>query len=135
MSQQNHMPENSSSSTPPVSEATLHRMLALQEQRLAVELRNADISSQEIELNRSIAGKTIEAQAADLKDERQVEKSMRLHQLLFIFGVATLVMAFVLVALWMGKDILVLDIVKVVLGFLGGLGTSAFLNKRNSDQK
>lgn len=118
------------SSTPQVSEATIQRMLGVQEAKITLELRQADISLRELDHNQKIADKSIEAQAADRKDERAVEKSMHLHRLIFAGVVVFLLIAFVLAALWMNKDALVLDVIKVVLGFVGGWGASIAWRKR-----
>ncbi len=109
---------------PPLSDATIQRMLAVQEQKIAVELKQAEVSLREIEHNQRLADKSIEAQAADRKDERAVEKAMHLHRLVFVGIVVLVIVGFILAALLMNKDALVLDIVKVLLGFAGGWGAS-----------
>ena len=119
---------------PQLTQETLNRMLAVQEQKLTLELKQADVSLREIEHSQKIADKSIQAQADDRKDERQVNKAMHLHRLLFAGVMVALLLAFVLLALWMGKDALVLDIVKVVLGFVGGWGASLAWHRARRDQ-
>ena len=114
-----------------LSEETIQRMLSLQEAKIGLEVKQAEIALREVDHNQKIADKSIEAQAADRKDERRVTQTMHLHRLVFGGAVVLMLIAFVLVALWMDKDALVLDIVKVVLGFVGGWGASiAWRNSR-----
>ena len=111
-------------------------MLATQEAKIALEIKQAEIALRELDHNQKIADKSIDAQAADRKDARLVEKSMQLHKLVFGTVVCAMVIAFVLMALHMDKDALVLDVVKVVLGFVGGLGAAAiWRNKRNPNDE
>lgn len=110
-------------------------MLAVQEQKLALDLKQADISLRELDHNQKLADKSIEAQAEDRKDERMVNKTMHLHTLFFAAFVSALAIAFILAALYMGKDALVLDLVKVIFGFAGGWGVStAMQNRKKPDQ-
>lgn len=107
-----------------LSEETVQRMLSLQEAKIGLEVKQAEISLREIEHNQKIADKSIQAQAEDRKDERAVQKAMDLHRLIFAGVVVVLLLGFVLAALSMGKDALVLDVIKVMLGFVGGWGAS-----------
>lgn len=119
---------------PQVTDATIQRMLNVQEQKLSLELKQTEISLRELDHNQKIADKSIEAQAADRKDERLINKSMQLHRLVFYCVVVVLTIGFILTALMMNKDALVLDFVKVILGFAGGYGVSlAVHQKRTGD--
>lgn len=100
-------------------------MLAVQEQKLAVELKQTEVALREAEHNQKIADKAIDAQAEDRKHARESVKQMRLHGLVFAGIALFLIVIFVLVALWMGKDNLVLDFAKMAFGFVGGLGASS----------
>lgn len=115
-----------------LSEDTIRRMLAVQESKISLELKQADIALRELDHNQKLADKSIDAQAEDRKDERLVEKSMQLHRLVFGAAVCAMVIAFVLVALYMNKDALVLDVIKVVLGFVGGWGASIAWRSRST---
>jgi Flp pilus assembly protein TadB len=111
-------------------------MLAVQEQRIALEIKQAEVSLREIEHNQKIADKSIEAQAEDRKDERRAEKSIHAHRLIFASFIVAAVLAFVAWALSMGKDAIVLDIMKTVLGFVGGWGASlAWIKSKNKEEK
>ena len=120
-------------SMPQVTDATIQRMLNVQEQKLSLELKQTEISLRELDHNQKIADKSIEAQAADRKDERLINKSMQLHRLIFYGVVVVLIIGFILTALVMNKDALVLDFVKVILGFAGGYGVSAAVHAKRAN--
>ncbi len=110
---------------PQLTEATITRMLNVQEQKLSLEVKQTELALREIDHNQKIADKSIDAQAEDRKDERSTEMKMHLHRLVFAGVVVLALLGFVGTALYMNKDALVLDLVKVVLGFVGGWGASA----------
>lgn len=114
----------------PMSEETVRRFLALQEQRLVVEVKQAEIALKELEHNQKIADKSIDAQAEDRKDERRT--SAKKLQSAFIFGSIGLgmLLLFAGYALWMGKENIIADVLKMGMGFLGGLGASAVYHRR-----
>ena len=118
---------------PQLTDATIQRMLHVQEQKLSLELKQTEISLRELDHNQKIADKSIEVQAADRKDERLVNKSMQLHRLIFYGVVVVLIIGFILTALLMNKDALVLDFVKVILGFVGGYGVSAAVHAKQAN--
>ncbi len=109
---------------PQLKDETVQRMLDVQQAKLALEMKQAEISLRELDHNQRIADKSIQAQAEDLRDERDAEKTMHKHRLIFAGVMATLLLSFVLAALWMDKDAMVLDVIKVVIGFIGGWGGS-----------
>lgn len=113
-----------------LSDETLQRMLALQEQRLQLEIKQADISLREIDHNQKLADRTISAQAEDLKDERAHSRAMSKQRLIFAGVVVAMVIAFSIYAVFMQREAIVLDLVKVVLGFVGGWGGSVMWQHR-----
>lgn len=120
------------SSGPPatLSDETMQRMLALQEQRLQLELKQADIALREIDHNQKLADRTISAQAEDLKDERLHSRAMSKQRLIFAAITIAMVIGFSIYAVHVGRDAIVLDLVKVVLGFVGGWGGSVMWQHR-----
>lgn len=119
---------------PAPSDETLQRFLAVQEQRLALEIKQADLAIREIDHNQKIADKSIEAQAEDRKDERRLRKSMQMHRLVFAGIITVIALAFVIAALWMGKDAIILDVLKIIMGFVGGWGASAIWRSQKPDE-
>lgn len=114
----------------PLSDETMQRMLSLQEQRLQLELKQADIALREIDHNQKLADRTISAQADDLKDERQHSRVMSRQRLIFAGVVVAMVIGFAAYAVRIGREGIVLDLVKVVLGFVGGWGGSIMWRHR-----
>lgn len=115
-----------------LSEDTLKRMLDVQASKIGLELKQADIALRELDHNQRLADKSIEAQAADRNDERRSEEKMHLHRLAFGVIIVALVGAMALVSLWLNKDAFVLDLVKVVLGFVGGWGASVAFRRKSA---
>ena len=105
-------------------------MLSVQEQKLALEVKQAEIAIREIDHNQKIADKSIEAQANDRKDQRQAWKSVHLQRLIFAGFVLVLVLGFIIWALSNGKDAFILDFAKIAVGFAGGYGTSQAIKYR-----
>lgn len=60
---------------------------------------------------------------------------MHLHTLIFAGVIIAVVVIFILIALWMNKDALVLDIIKVILGFAGGWGASMAWHLRKNQRQ
>ena len=118
-----------------ISEGTIQRMLSLQESRIALELKQADIQLKELDHNQKIADKSIDAQAADRKDERAVLKTVQAHRLLFAAFVILVIVALIIYALYINKEAIVLDIVKVLCGFAGGYGVSSYISAKNKDEE
>ena len=99
-------------------------MLAVQEQKLALDMKQAEIALREIDHNQKIADKSIQAQVEDRRDDRAVGMRMGMHRLVFVAVIVTLLVSFALVALYFNKEAIVLDLVKLLVGFVGGWGAS-----------
>jgi hypothetical protein len=118
-----------------ISEATIQRMLSLQESRVTLELKQADIQLKELDHNQKIADKSIDAQAADRKDERAVLKTVQAHRLIFAAFVILVIVGLIVYALYINKEAIVLDIVKVLCGFAGGYGVSSYISAKSKDEE
>lgn len=134
MSQNNQAKRALAPSVANISESTIQRMLSLQESRITLELKQADIQLKELDHNQKIADKSIDAQAADRKDERAVHKTVQAHRLIFASFVILIIVALIVYALYIGKEAIVLDIVKVLCGFAGGYGVSSYISARNKEE-
>jgi flagellar motor component MotA len=118
---------------PPVSEETLRELLSVQKQELTVRFEELQRDKAEISLNQSLAQQSIDAQERDRKHEREeVTKRQKTHQN-FVLFVVFLILAFSGGAMWMGQSALVLDLSKVIVGFVGGMGYFAWRNNKRSD--
>ena len=129
-----HVPKKTEGIPRGVSEATIQRMLSLQESRITLELKQADIQLKELDHNQKIADKSIDAQASDRRDERAVNKTVQLHRLVFAAFIVMVTVALIVFALYIGKEAIVLDIVKVLCGFAGGYGVSSYISAKHKSQ-
>lgn len=93
-----------------LSDETMQRMLALQEQRLQLELKQADISLREIDHNQKLADRTISAQADDLKDERLHSRAMSKQRLIFAGVVVAMTVTFAAYAVHQGREAIVPEV-------------------------
>jgi len=118
-----------------ISESTIQRMLSLQESRITLELKQADIQLKELDHNQKIADKSIDAQASDRKDERAVNKTVQMHRLIFAAFIVLVIVCLIVIALYLGKEAIVLDIVKVLCGFAGGYGVSSYISAKSKDDE
>ena len=118
-----------------ISESTIQRMLSLQESRITLELKQADIQLKELDHNQKIADKSIDAQASDRKDERAVNKTVQMHWLIFAAFIVLVIVCLIVIALYLGKEAIVLDIVKVLCGFAGGYGVSSYISAKSKDDE
>lgn len=126
-------PANRGNNQPQVSDETLRELLAVQRQELSLRLKEVERDNAEINLNKSVAQQSIEAQERDRKHEREEHtKRQKTHQN-FVLLAAAGVLGFAAYAMHAGQTSLVLDLVKVVTGFVGGMGYAA-LRKRKRDE-
>ena len=119
---------------PQLTDETLRELLALQKQELALRVKEIERDNAEINLNKSVAHQSIDAQERDRKHEREEHtKRQKTHQNFVLLG-AVAVLAFSGYAMHVGQAELVLDLAKVVIGFIGGMGYAAVRKKqRNQD--
>lgn len=59
---------------------------------------------------------------------------MQMHRLVFAGIITVIALAFVIAALWMGKDAIILDVLKIIMGFVGGWGASAIWRSQKPDE-
>ena len=113
-----------------ISEETLRELLSVQKQEIALRLKEVERDSSEISLNKSVAQQSIEAQERDRKHNREEQTRRQQKLYVFILALVCIVLAFAGWAMHEGQAALVLDLVKVVLGFVGGMGLQAYLQRR-----
>lgn len=97
---------------------------------MAVELKQSEIALKELEHNQKVADKSIDAQAEDRKDERRTSLKRTNAYLLFGGVALVLLLGFSVYALHVGKEAILLDVLKVLMGFVGGWGASALWGNR-----
>ena len=119
---------------PPISEDTLRQMLSTHHAKIALEMKHAEISLRELDHNQKLADKSIEAQAEDRMDQRRLARTMHTQRVVLVGIALGALLVFVLVAMYMDKDQLAHDILKLILGGVGGYGIRAATEKRKSDE-
>jgi hypothetical protein len=85
--------------------------------------------------NQKIADKSIDAQASDRRDERAVNKTVQMHRLVFAAFIVMVTVVLIVFALFIGKEAIVLDIVKVLCGFAGGYGVSSYISAKHKSEE
>lgn len=128
-------PANRNNGQPQLTDETLRELLAVQKQELTLRLKEVERDNAEINLNKSVAQQSIEAQERDRKHEREEHtKRQKTHQNFILIAIFA-VLVFSAYAMYAGQTVLVLDMVKVVIGFVGGMGYAATRRrKRNEDE-
>jgi len=126
----NSQPPQRPNSLPALTEETLKELLSVQKHELTVRLKEVERDSAEINLNRTVAQQSIEAQERDRKHEREeLTKRQRTRQNFMLLALAGL-LVFSAYAMFVGQSALVLDFAKVVVGFVGGMGYYAIRHKK-----
>lgn len=121
--------KNEDKSTSPAlkpNRETLDRFLSLQEQRLALDLKQADIALRELDHNQKLADKSIDAQERDRRHDREETSARQLRTLCFAGIIVFLILVFAGYCIHAGQTALVMDIIKVVVAFAGGMGFQAY---------
>lgn len=118
-----------------ISDETVRELLAVQRSKIDVELKQADITLKELEHNMKIADKSINAQAEDRKDARlcQIHKDRNMY--LFVGFIVVAILIFSTFALMSNKEALVLDLVKVIVGFAGGFGFGWYRRSKKQSEE
>jgi len=120
---------------PQVSDATIQRMLSIQEQKLSLEIKQTEIALRELDHNQKIADTSIAAQERDRKHEREeLTKRQTGHQW-FVFATVVVFVVFSSGALYLGKENIVMDILKLLAGFAGGMGYQAYRTKKKEEEE
>lgn len=136
MANPNQPPARQGNHLPQLTDETLRELLAVQKQELVLRAKEVERDHAEINHNQSVAKQSIEAQERDRKHEREEQtKRQKTHQNFLLLAIV-LALAFAAYCLYTGQAVLVLDLVKVVFGFLGGMGYWAVRqNKHNPSDR
>jgi hypothetical protein len=117
---------NNKPQLPALTDDTLKELLSVQKQDIALRLEEVRRDSAEIAHNQSIAKQSIEAQERDRKHEREEVTKRQGSQQRFVALVVLALLAFSGFTIYIGQPSIVLDILKVVVGFAGGMGYQAY---------
>ena len=121
-------------SLPALSEETVNKLIAQQAGELELRHKEIDLRAMELRTNSAQAEKIIGAQERDREAERtHVRKTNRDRY--YFFGIIALAVATLIgFGMYLGKDQLIEDVVKVLVGGLGGYGIGRLKNKSKSSE-
>lgn len=124
-------PANRNNNLPQLTDETLRELLSVQKQELALRVKEVERDNAEINLNKSVAQQSIEAQERDRKHDREeLTKRQKTHQN-YTLLILLLILAFSGYAMHIGQTAIVLDILKIIIAFVGGMGFQAYRNHKN----
>lgn len=128
-------PNSPRNQLPALTEETLKELLSVQKQDIALRVEEVRRDSVEITHNQSIAKQSIEAQERDRKHDREEVTKRQRSQHIFVIAVLIVLVFFSGYALHIGQSAVVLDLIKVLIGFAGGMGYQAYKSskERNDD--
>lgn len=115
---------------PQLSQETLEKLLTVQSQELSIRLKEIERDNAEISLNKSVAQQSIDAQERDRRHDREEQTRRQTRRHFFILAVTVLFLGFGAYVIQAGHGEIAKDLLKIVLGFLGGMGYQAYKDKR-----
>lgn len=114
------VPGNGNGKPPQLTEQTLKQLIEAQTKEQALRSQELQIRAQELAYQSKNASEIIAAQERDREKERIHNRRMLRGPLICLTLVFVLILVFFCVALYMGKDAVVLDIVKIASGMVAG---------------
>lgn len=118
---------------PAISDESVQKFLQLQQHEIALRMEEVKRDNAEIAHNQSIAKQSIEAQERDRKHEREEITLRQKNGHKFSILIVVAVLGFAAYAIYAGQTALVLDIIKVIVAFAGGMGYQAYKNSKRHE--
>lgn len=119
---------------PRISEETLEKFLAVQSQELSIRLKEIERDNAEISLNKSVAQQSIEAQERDRRHDREEETKRQTRRHVYVIALTVLALGFSAYVVQAGHADVAKDLLKVILGFVGGMGYQAYRSRRSRSE-
>jgi hypothetical protein len=121
------------------SEETLSKLIEQQARESEVRKQEIDLRLQELKHNSAHAEKILGAQERDRNAERAFELKKETRKLIFTGFCIFMIVILVLLGMYMGKDVFVSDLLKIlgvgIAGVLGGYGYSKVELIRNKQRQ
>jgi Fe2+ transport system protein B len=114
---------------PALSHTDVRELVEVQSREHSVKLKELDVRQQELNFQAAHAAEALKAQAQDRREIRDHLRRVERTKLVFVIILVALMLVFSAWAMYVGKDAIVMDLVKVLLGFVGGLGVGS-MNKQ-----
>lgn len=121
------------SKLPALTNETIQELLSVQKQELTIRLEEVRRDNAEITHNQSIAKQSIEAQERDRKHNREEITKRQTGSHRFALLVILAILIFAGYAIYAGQTTLVLDILKAVFAFAGGMGYQAYKTHKKTE--
>lgn len=118
---------------PAISDESVQKFLQLQQHEVALRMEEVKRDNAEIAHNQSIAKQSIEAQERDRKHEREEITRRQKNEHKFSIFIVAAILLFAAYAIYAGQTALVLDIIKVIVAFAGGMGYQAYKASKQRD--
>lgn len=123
------MTENNKTKNQELSTSTVEKFLNVQEKDLKLREKELELSAQSMSNSHEYALKALDTDSNDRGNERAHESLMvREHMSLVKWIVSCFILMFI-VAIWVGKDQVVLDIIKYFAIFAGGFFSGGYVLK------
>lgn len=126
--------KNGRNGLPPISEQTVQQLIDVQTKEQALRSQELQVRVQELQYQSKHALEILAAQERDREKERDHGRRMQRGPLIATVVVFTAILLFTGWALLMNKDAIVMDILKLVLGFAaGGIGGYGYAKSKKDD--
>ncbi len=117
----------------PLEHLKSSELLSVLQRQLEIEDLKARVELTALQNVRESTLQMIEANERDRKDQRNYQVSKDSKSLTLLLGLLIVVTAFRAFALWIGKDAIVVDALKVIAGGFAGYGLGRVGRKKTSD--
>ena len=115
---------------PQISEDTIKQMIAQQGREAELRSKELDLRAMELRNSSAHAEKILGAQERDREAERTHFRKSNRDRYYFLAFCGLLVIALIMWGIYMGKDQFIEDVVKVLVGGVGGYGFAHVKGKR-----
>lgn len=121
--------------SPQLNEQTIQQLLEVQTKEQALRSQELQIRAQELQYQSKHASEILSAQERDRELERNHGRRMQRGPLWATVIIVIAVLIFAGIALSMNKDAVVMDILKIMLGFAaGGVGGYGYAKSKKKDE-
>jgi hypothetical protein len=105
--------------------------------RKEIELRSQELSLRKDQQSQSheLSLTSLKEQGADRREDRAHQRAMMMQYLIFAGLVVVVLLGFALAAMWMNREAVVMEALKLLAPFVGGLGAGAFFGYRKGQRE
>lgn len=126
---------NGRNNLPALTNETIGELIAVQKQQLTIRLEEIRLESAELGHNQSIAKQSIETHERDRKHNREEITKRQQSTQWFAGAVVVAMLVFSGYAVSAGQTALVVDLIKIIAGFAGGMGFQAYRSYKKPESE